>query len=126
LQWHAEADPIFDLDQESRTTLERHRAIALNVDIQPNSKETMMKKLLIAATLTAAAVAATPLLAQTGEKPAQTAATEGCPMGDGQGDREARHAQMQARMQAMHAGMGMGTHEGRGPRGGEHQGHGRQ
>lgn len=85
-----------------------------------------MKTLLIAATLGAAAIAATPLLAQTGEsgKPAQTAATEGCPMGAGPGDREARHAQMQARMQAMHAGMG--THEGRGPSRGEHEGHGRQ
>ena len=37
-----------------------------------------MKKLLIAATLAAAAVAATPLLAQqSGDKPAGTAATEG-------------------------------------------------
>lgn len=61
-----------------------------------------MNKLLIAATLTAAA-----------------AATEGCPMAGAVGNREARHA----RMQAMHAGMG--THEGRGPRRGEHQGHGR-
>jgi hypothetical protein len=86
----------------------------------------MMKKLLIAATLAAAAVTATPLLAQTAETPAQTAATEGCPMGAGPGNREARHAQMQAQMQAMHAGMGMVTHEGRGPRRGEHEGHGRR
>ena len=80
-----------------------------------------MKKLLIAATLTAAVVAATPLLAQqTGDKPAGTAATETCPMAGEQGNRAQRHAQMQARMQEMHARMG--THEGRG-RGtqGEHQ-----
>ena len=80
-----------------------------------------MKKLLIAATLAAAAVAATPLLAQTDQKPAQTAATEGCPMGGQAGDREARHAQMRAQMQAMHAQMG--SHEGRGPRRGEHSEH---
>jgi len=76
-----------------------------------------MKKLLIAATLTAAAIGATPLLAQQAEskqKPAQTAATEGCAMGGEHGNREARHAQMQA----MHAQMG--SHEGRG------QGHGMQ
>jgi hypothetical protein len=81
----------------------------------------MMKKLLIAATLAAAAVAATPLLAQTDKKPDQTAATEGCAMGGEHGNREARHAQMQARMQAMHARMG--THEGPGSRHGaqEHQ-----
>ena len=80
-----------------------------------------MKKLLIAATLTAAAIGATPLLAQQAEskqKPAQTAATEGCAMGGEHGNREARHAQMQARMQQMHARMG--SHEGRG------QGHGTQ
>jgi len=81
----------------------------------------MMKKLLIAATLSAAAIAATPLLAQTDQKPAQTAATEGCAMGGEHGNREARHAQMQARMQAMHAQMG--SHEGRGPRRGEHDEH---
>jgi hypothetical protein len=105
------------------TRPERCRAIAFDEDGQPDLKETMMKKLLIAATLTAAAVAAMPLLAQTGEKPAQTAATEGCPMAGETGNRAERHAQMQARMQAMHAGMG--THEGRGPRRGEHEGHGR-
>ena len=77
-----------------------------------------MKKLLIAATLSAAAVAATPLLAQTEQKPAQADATEGCAMRGEHGNREARHAQMQARMQAMHAQMG--SHEGRG------QGHGTQ
>lgn len=80
-----------------------------------------MKKLLIAATLSAAALAAAPLLAQTGDKPAQAAATEGCATGGEHGNREARHAQMQARMQAMHAQMG--SHEGRGPRRGEHNEH---
>ena len=80
-----------------------------------------MKKLLIAATLTAAAIAATPLLAQqTGDKPAQTATTEGCPMAGEHGTRMERRAEMQKRMQEMHARMG--SHEGRG-RGtqGEHQ-----
>ena len=78
-----------------------------------------MKKLLIAATLSAAALAATPLLAQTDQKPAQTAATVGCPMagehGQGRGhnaQREGRRAEMQKRMQEMHAQMG--SHEGRG------------
>jgi hypothetical protein len=71
--------------------------------------------------LSAAAIAATPLLAQTGDKPAQTAATEGCAMGGEHGNREARHAQMQAHMQTMHAQMG--SHEGRGPRQGEHSEH---
>lgn len=82
-----------------------------------------MKKLLIAATLAAAAVAATPLLAQqTGDKPAGTAATEGCPMTGQHGNRAERRAEMQKRMQEMHASMG--SHEARGPaRGaqGEHQ-----
>ena len=86
-----------------------------------NLKETMMKKLLIAATLSAAAFAASPLFAQTESKPAQPAATEGCPMGGGHANREARHAQMQAHMQAMHAGMG--SHEGRGNGRGEHSEH---
>jgi hypothetical protein len=81
----------------------------------------MMKKLLIVATLSAATLAATPLLAQTGDKPAQTAATEGCAMGGEHGNREARHAQMQARMQAMHARMG--SHEGRGQNRGEKEEH---
>lgn len=79
-----------------------------------------MKKLLIAATLTAAAVAATPLLAQqAGDKPAATATTETCPMAGGHGNRAERHAQMQARMAAMHAqagerhgGGGRGEHRG--------------
>jgi len=81
-----------------------------------------MKKLLIAATLTAVALGATPLLAQQAgdKKPAATAATDGCPMTGGHGNRTERHAEMQARMQAMHANMG--SHEGR-DRGtqGEHQ-----
>jgi len=72
-----------------------------------------MKKLLIAATLAAAAVAATPLLAQqTGDKPAGTAATETCPMAGEHGNRTERRAEMQKRMQEMHARMG--SHEGRG------------
>ena len=72
-----------------------------------------MKKLFIAATLSAAAVAATPLLAQTEQKPAQTAATEGCAMGgEHRGNHEERRAEMQKRMQEMHARMG--SHEGRG------------
>jgi hypothetical protein len=78
-----------------------------------------MKKLLIAATLAAAAVVATPLAAQTGEKPAQAAATEGCPMAGEHGNRAERHAQMQARMAAMHAQMG--EHQGRGQ--GRQRGH---
>ena len=80
-----------------------------------------MKKLSIAATLTAAAVAATPLLAQqTGDKPARTAAIETCPMAGQHGNRAERRAEMQKRMQETHASMG--SHEGRG-RGmqGEHQ-----
>lgn len=71
-----------------------------------------MKKLLIAATL-AAAVAATPLLAQqTGDKPAGTAATETCPMAGQHGNRAERRAEMQKHMQEMHARIG--SHEGRG------------
>jgi len=71
-----------------------------------------MKKLLIAATL-AAAVAATPLLAQqTGDKPAGTAATETCPMAGEHGTRAERRAETQKRMQEMHARMG--SHDGRG------------
>ena len=71
-----------------------------------------MKKLLIAATLTAAAVAATPLPAQqTGDKPAATAATETCPMAGQHGNRAERRAEMQKHMQEMHASMG--SHESR-------------
>ena len=83
----------------------------------------MMMKLLVAATLSAAAVAATSLLAQqTGDKPAGTAATETCPMAGEHGAGAERRAEMQKRMQEMHARMG--THEGGGPRRGtqnEHQ-----
>lgn len=80
-----------------------------------------MKKLLIASTLTAAALMAAPLFAQSDPKPAQPAATEGCPMAGTAGNREARHAEMQARMQAMHAQMG--ERHGRGGQGtqGGHQ-----
>ena len=80
-----------------------------------------MKKLLIAVTLTAAALAATALLAQqAGDQPAGTAATETCPMAGEHGNRTERRAEMQKHMQEMHARMG--SHEGRG-RGtqGEHQ-----
>jgi formylglycine-generating enzyme required for sulfatase activity len=113
LQEGARAGPAFDLDQGPVTTQEWRRAIAVNNDGQPNCKETMMKKLLIAATL-AAAVAATPLLAQqAGDKPAGTAATETCPMAGEHGTRAERRAEMQKRMQEMHARMG--SHEGRGP-----------
>ena len=66
---------------------------------------------MIAATLSAAAFAAAPLLAQTDQKPAQTAATEGCPMTGEHGNRAERRAEMQKRMQEMHARMG--SHEGR-------------
>ena len=83
-----------------------------------------MKKLLIAATLTAAVLGATPLLAQqTGEKkPAPAAATEGCPMAGEHGNRTERRAEMQKRMQEMHARMGSheGRAQGRGTQG-EHQ-----
>ena len=90
-----------------------------------------MKKLLIAATFTAAAFGATTLLADTGHQrgPHQAGAAGNCPMAaeHGQGkeraaQHEQRHAGMQARMQAMHASMG--SHEGHGrDRGaqGEHQ-----
>ena len=80
-----------------------------------------MKKLLIAATLAAAAVAATTLLAQqSGDKPAGTAATEGCPMAGAHGASTERHAKMQKHMQEMRASMG--SHGGRGHgMQGEHQ-----
>jgi hypothetical protein len=52
------------------------------------------------------------LLEQTEQKPAQTAATEGCPMAGEHGNRTERRAEMQKRMQEMHARMG--SHEGRG------------
>lgn len=87
-----------------------------------------MKKLFIVATLAATALGATSLMADPGHQRGQRqgAGAAGCPMAEqGQGtdrtaQREARHAEMQARMQAMHAGMG--EHQGMG-RGGnrEHQ-----
>lgn len=71
-----------------------------------------MKKLLIAATLTATALGATPLLAQQAmeKKPGHTAATEACPAAGKHGNRDEHHAQMRNRMQEMHARVG--THEG--------------
>ena len=73
-----------------------------------------MKKLIIAATLTAAALGAAPLLAQQDaeKKAAQTAATEDCPMAGEHGNRGERRTEMHKRMQEMHATMG--SHEGRG------------
>jgi hypothetical protein len=83
-----------------------------------------MKKLLIAATLSAAALATTSLFADPGHQRGQrqAGATENCPMGAEHGDRAEHRAEMQKRMQEMHARMG--SHEGRGQgRGtqGEHQ-----
>ena len=83
-------------------------------------KEIQMKKLLIAATFAAAAFGATSLMADPGHqhRARQAGTAAGCPMAEqGQGaERSAsggeRHAQMQKRMQAMHASMG--SHEGRG------------
>ena len=81
-----------------------------------------MKKLLIAATLSAAALGTTALLADPGHQRGQhqAGATENCQMGAEHGDRAEHRAEMQKRMQEMHASMG--SHEGRG-RGmqGEHQ-----
>lgn len=84
----------------------------------------MMKKLLIAATLTAAALGATSLLADTGHQRGQhqANATENCPMAGEQGARTERRAEMQKQMQEMHARMG--SHEGRGE--GRGQGRGMQ
>ena len=80
-----------------------------------------MKKLLIAATLTAAALGATPLLADTGHQHGQrqAGATADCPMAGAAGNRAERHAQMQARMAAMPAQAG--ERHGRGA-GAEHRG----
>jgi hypothetical protein len=77
----------------------------------------MMKKLLIAATLASAALAATPLLADPhqghGQRGArQTGAAENCQMQGSQGTRAEHRAEMQKRMQEMHASMG--SHENRG------------
>jgi hypothetical protein len=77
---------------------------------------------LIAATLSAATLATTSLFADPGHQrgQGQAGATENCAMGAEHGDRAERRAEMQTRMQEMHARMG--SHEGRG-RGmqGEHQ-----
>ena len=75
-----------------------------------------MKKLLIAATLSAAALGTTALLADPGHQRGQrqAGATENCAMGAEHGDRAERRAEMQKRMQEMHARMG--SHEGRGMR----------
>jgi len=80
-----------------------------------------MKKLLIAATLATTALAATALMADPGHGRGQrqAGASEGCPTaGAQQGNREARHAEMQARRAAMQAqmggGHGRGAHQGRG------------
>jgi len=82
-----------------------------------------MKKLLIATTLTVAALAATPLLAQqaSDKKPAPAAATEGCPMMGATGKHAERHAAMQTHMREMHAGMG--SHEGAREESGTHEEH---
>jgi hypothetical protein len=70
-----------------------------------------MKKLLIAATLAAAALGATPLLAQ--QAAPKTARTDAdCPMAGEHANRNERHAEMRKRMQEMHARMG--PREGRG------------
>ena len=83
-----------------------------------------MKKLLIAATLAAAAIGATPLLAQQADptqKPAPTAATENCATMGEHGKRGERRAEMSKRMQEMHARMG--SHEGRGESRGRQEEH---
>jgi len=82
----------------------------------------MMKKLLIAATLSAAALGATSLLADPGHQRGQhqAGATENCQMGAEHGDRAEHRAEMQKRMQEMHARMGSHEGQGRGTQG-EHQ-----
>jgi len=85
----------------------------------------MMKKLLIAATLSAAALGTTSLMADPGHArgPRQAGATENCPMAGNQGDRTERRAEMQKRMQEMHARMGTHEHrgQGRGAQDGQHR-----
>ena len=76
---------------------------------------------MIAAILSAAAFAAVPLLAQTDQKPAPTAATEGCPMAGEHGDRAERRAEMRNRMQDMHARIGSLEGRSRGTRNEQHQ-----
>ena len=82
-----------------------------------------MKKLLIAATLTTAALGATPLLAQqaTEKKPGQAAATESCPAAGEHANRVERHAEMRKRMREMHARMGPHEGGGHGRRGGQEE-----
>lgn len=84
-----------------------------------------MKKLLIAATLTAAVLAAPTLFADPGHQHGQrqAGATENCPMGAEQGKRAERHAQMQERMAARHAQAGE-RHGGRTGHRGQHQNRG--
>ncbi len=74
----------------------------------------MMKKLLIAATLSAAALATTSLFADPGHQRGkhQASATENCPMAGEKSARTERRAEMQKHMQEMHARMG--SHEGGG------------
>ena len=79
------------------------RGDALDGDL---TQEMTMKKLLIAATLSAAALAAAPLLAQqTGEKKGVATAAD-CPMANAQGNRADHRAEMHKRMEEMHARMG--------------------
>lgn len=84
-----------------------------------------MKKLLIAATLAAAALATPSLYADPGHRHGQgrAGATETCPLGAEQCQRAERHAQMQARMAARHAQAGE-RHGGRGEHRGQHQNRG--
>jgi hypothetical protein len=67
----------------------------------------MMKKLLIAATLSAAVLATPSLFADPGHPRGQrqAGATENCPMGAEHGNRAERRAEMQKHMQEMHARM---------------------
>jgi hypothetical protein len=76
--------------------------------------ETMTKKLLIAASLSDAALGTTPLFADPGHRRGQhqAGATENCQMGAEHRDHSERRAEMQKRMQEMHARMG--PHEGQG------------
>jgi negative regulator of sigma E activity len=77
---------------------------------------TMMMKLFIVATVSAAAaVGAAPLLAQqAGDiKPAATAATQACAMSGERAGRGEHSAEMQKRMREMHAYMGSPAGQGR-------------
>jgi len=89
-------------------------------------KRTVTKKLLIAATLSAAALAAPALFADPGHQHGQrqTGDGENCPMGAEQGKRAERHAEMQARTAARHAQTG--EHQGgRTEHRGQHQDRGK-